>query len=360
MVGLLVSNLIIQSHKGQYRASFHENISFKFIERPNRYHVIVDKKVKGLYEKQLQPFLKNALSVLSLEATERNKSLESFPDYIEYLVEHSVRRDHCLIAIGGGIIQDITCFIAATLLRGMQWYFCPTTLLAQADSCIGSKSSINCGYAKNILGTFTPSREIIISSDFLKTLDVVDVRSGVGEILKVHAIHAPESFDEIAHNYHDLFKKEEVILKYIYRSLEIKKYYIEIDEFDRNERNVMNYGHSFGHAIESAVHYVVPHGIAVTMGMDMANYVAYRFGFASKNFYAHMHEILQENCKGFQNMNIPANLFFSFLSKDKKNLGVNTITLILPDQQGKIKKQVCTQDAHFKDICLEYLSHQQL
>src|SRR5204862_184742 len=102
-----------------------------------------------------------------------------------------------LLAVGGGITQDITCFLAATLLRGIDWHFYPTTLLAQADSCIGSKSSINVGAAKNILGTFPPPKQVTISTCFLDTLDPGDVRSGVGEMLKVHAIEGPGAFAKI-------------------------------------------------------------------------------------------------------------------------------------------------------------------
>jgi hypothetical protein len=126
------------------------------------------------------------------------------------------------------------------------------TLLAQADSCIGSKSSINVGKIKNVLGTFTPPRKITISTRLLSTLDDRDIRSGIGEMLKVHGIDGPDSFDQIAADYARLTSDAETLKRYVRRSLEIKKHIIEQDEFDRGIRNVMNYGHSFGHAIESA------------------------------------------------------------------------------------------------------------
>ena len=140
-------------------------------------------------------------SVLMIEAKEQNKTLESMPTYVTHLLEKQVRRDDILIAVGGGIIQDITCFLAGTLLRGIDWSFYPTTLLAQADSCIGSKSSINCGDAKNLIGTFTPPNRVIIGNDYLQTLDDRDVRSGVGEMLKVHGIAGASEFDEISSKY---------------------------------------------------------------------------------------------------------------------------------------------------------------
>ncbi|MCH8037725.1 MAG: ankyrin repeat domain-containing protein, partial [Proteobacteria bacterium] len=119
------------------------------------------------------------------------KSLDRFPGYVEHLVARGIRRDHTLIAIGGGVIQDITCFLAATLLRGVAWKYHPTTLLSQADSCIGSKSSINAGKAKNILGTFTPPAEVFVGARFLATLAAVDVRSAIDDSTPLHvAAHA--------------------------------------------------------------------------------------------------------------------------------------------------------------------------
>lgn len=149
-----------------------------------RARVIIDARVADLYAVPLASVLA-APSTLRIDATEPNKSLERMPAYVLHLLDHGLRRDCTLVAIGGGIIQDIVCFIAATLMRGLPWTFYPTTLLAQADSCIGSKSSINVGRFKNQLGTFTPPAEIQLSTDVLDTLDEADIRSGLGEIIKV-------------------------------------------------------------------------------------------------------------------------------------------------------------------------------
>ena len=133
----------IQSHKGIYTIEFDDACIERFDEWDlDTTHFIIDRKVAQLYPEQLQPILK-ASSVLLLDAIETNKSLEKLPDYVEFLVDKIIRRNHTLVAIGGGIIQDITSFLAATLLRGVEFVFFPTTLLSQADSCIGSKSSIN-------------------------------------------------------------------------------------------------------------------------------------------------------------------------------------------------------------------------
>ena len=188
----------IQSYKGKYNASFIRG----GMDQLNKYPIenaiyIVDQNIVRLYSDRLGNIL-NSQRVIKITATERNKSLDCFPDYIDALVELKVRRGQTLVAIGGGIIQDITCFLAATMMRGMPWVFYPTTLLAQSDSCIGSKSSINSGDIKNILGTFTPPNKIVIDVDFLSTLEEKDIFSGIGEMIKVHAINSPSDFDKIS------------------------------------------------------------------------------------------------------------------------------------------------------------------
>jgi len=290
-----------------------------------------------------------------VEATETNKSLDKFTDYVEHLVSNHIRRGDTLIAIGGGIVQDITSILGATVHRGVNWQFYPTTLLAQADSCIGSKSSINVGNVKNVLGTFTPPERIVISGRVLETLDERDLRSGIGEMLKVHAIEGPESFDRIAADYKKILTDRTTMVHYIRRSLEIKKAIVEQDEFDRGLRNIMNYGHSFGHAIESATGFAVPHGIAVTIGMDMANYTAVRLGLVNRRHYDRMHPTLAMNFAGFERLEIPLEPFFAALAKDKKNTD-SRLSLILPDASVRLARGTHTNDPAFRAICTAYLS----
>jgi 3-dehydroquinate synthase len=349
-----VAPMVIDSHKGAYTAYFdNDALDALNADIPENAHFIIDVRIAELYGDRLSEVLASP-SVLKLEALETNKSLDRMPDYVRHLVSKGIRRDHTLIAMGGGIIQDITCFLSATLLRGIDWKFYPTTLLAQADSCIGSKSSINAGDAKNIMGTFTPPKEVYISTSLLESLDEADVRSGVGEMLKVHAIDGPESFARIAGDYKRMFSDPAVMMTYIRRSLEIKKPFIQEDEFDRGPRNIFNYGHSFGHAIEAATNFGVPHGIGVTIGMDMANYVAAETGFGSADTFADRHGCLQENYRGFEEYPVPIGPFLQALSKDKKNIGTDLV-LILPDGNGDIQKTRRANDEKFHSICTAYL-----
>lgn len=350
----LALELTIQSHRGPYAVEF-DRLPFARLERePSASsHFIMDARLADLYRTELVPALA-APSVLLIEANERSKTLDRFTSYMEHLIGRGIRRNHKLIAVGGGIIQDITAFIASTLLRGLNWEFYPTTLLAQADSCIGSKSSINVGNAKNMVGTFCPPARVFISTTLLSTLKEHDVRSGVGEMLKAHAISGPEDFDRIARDYRHILEDSECMERYILRSLEIKKRFIEQDEFDTGVRNVMNYGHSFGHAVEAATDFAVPHGIAVTIGMDMANHVATRLGRMGEDHFRRMHGVLSTNARGYTDTAIPMDAFYAAIGKDKKNVE-NKLTLILPDKASRVEKVVAENDARFRGACEEYV-----
>lgn len=356
---VVFEELIIQSHKGPYTVTFSESpISGVSGLYEGESHYIVDANVARLYKKELSDILGHPNTII-IEATEKNKSIEKTIPVFESLVENKVRRDHVLIAIGGGIIQDITCFIASTLLRGVPWYLIPTTLLAQADSCIGSKSSINLGDTKNILGTFNPPKKIFIHSSFLDTLEKKEIQSGIGEVIKVHAIDGLSAYDKLADDFDKLYSDRTTLLKYIQSALLIKQYYIEKDEFDCGIRNIFNYGHSFGHAIESATNYAVPHGIAVSIGMDMANYISMQQGQLSKGHYQRMHPILRKNYENYADTPIPLKGLLSALKKDKKNKG-DMLGLIFPiGDKAEIQRIQVQPDDAFIAQCEQFLTEMQ-
>ncbi len=355
MAGLPVPDpdLVIQSHRGPYRVRF--GSLFEGLEALGpRSRVVIDARVAELYSDRLADVL--ALpSTLRIEATEGHKSLERMPEYVLHLLDHGLRRDCTLVAIGGGIIQDIVCFLAATVMRGLPWMFYPTTLLAQADSCIGSKSSINVGSFKNQLGTFTPPTEIVVSTEVLDTLDEADLRSGLGEVIKVHTMSGWADTRALVRDYPHLLTDKDLLRHYIRRSLEIKQLRIEADEFDTGSRLVLNYGHTFGHAIESATRYAVPHGIAVTIGMDFANFVSWRFGLLDRATFELLHETLAANYGRFAQTPIPAQAFFDAFSRDKKHSG-GDVALVLVRQPGDVFLDRYPNDERFHDVCREFLA----
>ncbi len=349
-----MKQLIIRSHKGSYSVDFGSDPFEVLKNHPtSETHYLVDKRVAEIYSNMLTPILSDR-SVLLIDANEYSKSLGNLETYIEALVSHSVRRNHTLVAIGGGVIQDITCFLASTLFRGMKWEFIPTTLLAQADSCIGSKSSINVTQAKNLLGTFYPPRRIVISHGFLETLSDSDFRSGVGEMLKVHIISGPSAFEEIAKSHTEFRINESLLEHFVFESLRIKQEFAEADEFDKGPRNVMNYGHSFGHAIEVATDFSIPHGIAVTIGMDIANHFACTLGRINQDAVDTMASVLHANAGEHLTTPIDIETFYSAISKDKKNIG-NDLSLILLNSELKVEKVRVKNDDSFRKACSTYL-----
>lgn len=351
--------LNIQSHKGIYTVNFDSDL----FESPAKLlegepHFLIDANVARLYAEKLKPILEHKNTVV-IAATEENKSIERIIPVFERLVANNARRDHVLVAIGGGIIQDITCFIASTLLRGMKWKFVPTTLLSQADSCIGSKSSINLGKTKNIIGTFNPPNEIFVCTDFLDTLKNEEILSGIGEILKVHAIDSAAAFDQLSADYEALLGDRKVLLAYIRRALLIKQRFIEVDEFDRGVRNIFNYGHSFGHAIEAATNFGVPHGIAVAMGMDMANRIASLRGLVTEQHYLRMHPVLRKNYLPYAKTAIPLDDMLSALLKDKKNTSSKLVLIFPVGENAAIQRVEVTSDETFRKQCQQFISEMQ-
>ena len=344
----------ILSNKGPYQVQFASSVTAVVSQIPidKKNFFIIDQKVSQLYGAQFAEF---RTQTVSINANETTKSLHSLTEIISNLLEIGMRNGDRLIAVGGGITQDITAFLASVLYRGVAWSFIPTTLLAQADSCIGSKSSINVAGYKNLLGSFCPPEKIWIATDFLNTLKKEDLHSGIGEIIKVHIIDSYESFKSVERDYPQFFTQPELLKSYIEKSLNIKKKFIELDEFDKNVRNILNYGHSFGHAIESATNFAVPHGIAVGIGMDMANYTAYRLGRWSKEQYLKYHPLLKQNSIQFYNETVDFDIFIAAIANDKKNSNQH-LNLILPNSEQRLEKTAVVNGPEFQNICREFLN----
>ena len=319
---------------------------------------IIDAFVWGIYADRIMNMIPDE-RLLIIEANENNKSLDKCRELIETLVDRQVRRNERLVAVGGGIIQDVTAFSASIIYRGIEWSFFPTTLLAQADSCIGSKTSINLADKKNLIGNFYPPLDVFIDATFLESLTVDDIKSGIGEILHYYLYAASPLFDELIRDYAMIIRDRNLLMKYIRESLKIKKSVIEIDEFDREERNKFNYGHTFGHAIESVTDYKIKHGQAVTIGMDLANYVSMKMGFMRPEIFHDLHAKLSINFPEFDWNRINLDRYFDLLSKDKKNVG-SSVGCILAKNSGILLKQQLPLDDPFREMIHAYFSGQVL
>ena len=202
-----------------------------------------------------------------VEAIEDNKSLLASVALIESLRASGATRRTELVAVGGGILQDLSAFMASIYMRGLTWSYLPTTILAMVDSCIGGKSSINVGPYKNLVGTFHPPRQVLIDPVLAQTLPDEAKASGLVEAVKICFCRGEESFSSFLALNPSLTMPPETLQELILITLQAKKWFIEIDEFDNKERLLLNFGHTFGHAMEGATHYAIPHGIAVGLGI---------------------------------------------------------------------------------------------
>ncbi len=315
----MITQISITSSIQNYTVDFVDD-SFKLIEKElsSGSFFIIDENIYKLYFSD-NVFDKFQNNFITIEACEENKSIDKCKSIIEILVEKHVRRNQRLVAIGGGVTQDVTAFIASIYLRGVEWSFFPTTLLAQADSCIGGKTSINLKDIKNIIGGFNPPVKIYLDFKFLETLSPEDIKSGIGEILHFYYYSNSPYIMNMMSEYDNLIHNPDCLVRYIVESLMIKKSVIEIDEFDEGERNKFNYGHTFGHAIETATTYKIKHGQAVTVGMDIANYISCHMGYIDELNYNKAKQILEINFPKYNWLNFDNELFMDSLSRDKKN-----------------------------------------
>lgn len=320
--------------------------------------IIIDNKVKTLYSEWFDEVLTN-FKYIGIDATEPQKSYQEVESVISTLIEKGFRKNNRLIAVGGGITQDVTAFIASILYRGVQWYFFPTTLLAQGDSCIGSKTSINFGKFKNQVGGFYPPNKIYVDPKFLESLPNKELQSGLGEMAHYYVVASEEDFSRYKRDYEGALTDKNILGGVITRSLEIKKSYIEIDEYDKNERQVFNYGHSFGHAIESLTNYSIPHGIAVSFGMDMSNFVSMKKGYITDEVRQNSRELFEKIWDGYadQVKGLDIDTYLVALSKDKKNKGT-LLGLILNKGYGKVFKDFTENDVTFKSWVEEYFANE--
>ena len=243
-----------------------------------------------------------------------------------------------------------------SLYRGVGWIFVPTSLLAQCDSCIGSKTSINFGPFKNQIGGFYPPALIINDLGFLDTLSREELRSGLGEMMHYFLLTSRADFERLQREYDQALVDREVLRGLLRRSLEIKREMIERDEFDEGPRNVFNYGHSFGHALESYTEFAIPHGIAICFGMDLANQISVALGLLPPKEAAEMRALLERNWRPTIPGEIDLERYLSLLRKDKKNVG-SDVRVILSRGLGDMFITKVPLDEALKSViarCFEY------
>jgi 3-dehydroquinate synthase len=310
------SKLNIPSKLNNYSLTFVSNIGKiqSYIDNQNTI-TIIDSNVNKLY-----PFL-NRNNNIVLECNEDLKTLKGAYDLITILSNLKTNTNTKLVVIGGGILQDLVGFCASIYARGIEYILIPTTLLAQTDSCVGGKTSINFNNRKNLLGTFYPPSNIIICTEFLKTLSPLDYISGLGEIYKFYLLQ--NKISEF-----DLNSSIEPMI------LDGLKYKIDIltrDEFDKGERKFLNFGHTFGHALESTSNHKIPHGIAVILGSIIALKLSTKLGYQVPNYELSIEKginLVKSSKITFQPEWFDLNSLLEIVRSDKKSTGKLTMVLL--------------------------------
>ncbi len=250
----------ISSAAGNYKIEVGSQLVEKVVEQHSDAIYIIDQKLVGSLPSSIT-------KRLVIEAIEENKALENTAQYIVQLRQLGANRETHLVVIGGGIIQDIVTFVASIYMRGLRWTYLPTTVLSMVDSCIGGKSSINVLGLKNLVGNFYPPQDIFIDPKFISTLDADMIVGGLFESAKICYAKSPQCFNEYLALNPSAHVSPQDMPAIIGLALTTKKWFIEIDEFDQAERLLLNFGHTFGHAIEAATNFKVHHGIGVGVGM---------------------------------------------------------------------------------------------
>ncbi len=307
--------------------------------------IVTNTTVAPLYLAKLAKPLKDAgVSVIEiiLADGEAYKNSETLNLIYDALLKNRCERSTTLIALGGGVIGDLTGYAAATYLRGVPFIQVPTTLLSQVDSSVGGKTGINHPLGKNMIGAFYQPKLVLADIHTLQTLPKRELSAGVAEVIKYGLISDADFFDWLETNIAKLMNLDEAVISYaIYRSCQNKAEVVAADEHEAGERALLNLGHTFGHAIENAMGYGVwLHGEAVAAGTMLAADLSQRMGWLSADEVKRMHALLSACSLPLRAPNLGANKYLDLMQADKK-VADGKIRLVL--QQG-IGKAIITGD----------------
>ncbi len=324
---------------------------------PKKVLIVTDTNVAGLYLDDVQNLLKsNGYDVSShiLNAGEENKNMQSILDICASCIEHNMGRKSFIIALGGGVVGDMAGFAASIFMRGIDFIQIPTTLLSQSDSSVGGKTGIDFKNSKNILGAFHQPRLVYINVNTLRTLPHEQFVSGMGEVIK-HGIISDYDFFEYTFKNIDNIKAldTKTLIDLSYKNCSIKANVVSKDEKELGLRANLNFGHTIGHAVESAFDFEMTHGECVGLGMIGASYIAYKRGNITLEELTRIEQIL--DMYGFKTrVALPSyDTIHNHMKHDKKKTE-SGLKFILPTSIGTVE-QVYDVSPDEIDMALKYI-----
>jgi 3-dehydroquinate synthase len=293
----------------------------------------------------------DAIEIIEVEPGEDSKSIEVASQIWSRLLECNADRKTLIINIGGGVITDLGGFIASTYKRGIRFIHVPTSLMGMTDAAIGGKTGIDFDQFKNVIGTFAEAEAILIQPDFISTLSEKEIRSGFAEMIK-HGIIADMALFEALESIENA--NPDHIALFIEKSAAIKVTIVNHDFKESGIRKTLNFGHTIGHAIESAclLSNPISHGHAIAIGMKIESNIAFATGLLNKNEYDRIQYILGSNYDLTQKFEWPTLL--TYLKNDKKNQN-DEIHFALPNSIGSAIWDKAVSEKEIKEACAEIL-----
>lgn len=302
--------------------------------------VVTDRNVDALFGAEIKDLLQGICKELSFyvfSAGEEHKTLETVSDIYRFLIEKKITRKDMLIALGGGVVGDITGFAAASYLRGIDFVQIPTTLLAQVDSSIGGKTGVDFEQYKNMVGAFHMPRLVYTNVSVLKELDGRQFASGFAEVMKHGLIKDRRYYEWLLENIYEIDDREtDVLREMVYRSCVIKKKVVEKDPTEQGERALLNLGHTIGHGIEKASNFTLLHGECVALGCIAAANISYKRHLIGEDEYLEIRDMFVPFHLpiALRDISFTAQEVVENTKSDKKNVS-GTLRFILLEKLGK-------------------------
>ena len=320
----------INLDKNSYKVYIDELSKLKF---KGKVAIITNSKVGGLYLNDILSIVEaDEKYVITIADGEEYKNLVTIEDILEQLFVSRLDRSSTIIALGGGVISDMSGFTASIYERGIDFITIPTTLLAQVDASVGGKTGVNNKFGKNLIGSFYQPKAVYCESRFLKSLPKREFAAGIAEAIKM-AIMFDREFFEFFESC-DINNQDD-LTKIIKRCVELKAMVVSQDEREKGLRAVLNYGHTFAHVIENELNYKgLLHGEAVAIGMNMANRLAVNLGLLSVKEFDRIENLLIKFDLPTKYKIKDENAFYNAFSLDKKSEN-SVIKFILPNGIGK-------------------------